>query len=227
LQDGKIGPTVTDEGIKPPHMTWWERLRKAMEARRLSPEDVAKRAGVNLKSLYGYLKGDVAQPRGDVVRRLAHAVQTTELALRYGGDAPPNVVPLKKVPLLDMTKLAKLKPAESPLSLWDGTSVVSVPADVPDGAFGVTLPNAANAPEFQHGDIVICDPGAEVLPGRYVVAVLTESEEAHFAKFRPQSHGNASRFTLVQQNEDYPTIEVGGKVKGFIIARCIKHIRDI
>ena len=72
-------------------MTWWERLKTVMEAGKLSPEDVAKRANVSVTSLYGYLRGDVAQPRGDAVARLARAVHTTESALRYGGDKPPNV----------------------------------------------------------------------------------------------------------------------------------------
>ena len=62
-----------------------------MEAGKLSPEDVAKRANVSVTSLYGYLRGDVAQPRGDAVARLARAVHTTESALRYGSDDPPNV----------------------------------------------------------------------------------------------------------------------------------------
>ena len=72
-------------------MTWWERLKKTMEARGLSPEEVAKHANVSVTSLYGYLRGDVAQPRGDAVARLARAAHTTESALRYGGDDPPDV----------------------------------------------------------------------------------------------------------------------------------------
>jgi transcriptional regulator with XRE-family HTH domain len=208
-------------------MEWWERLKRQMEDRRLTPEDVAKRAGLNVTSVYKYLTGKVAQPRGDAVKRLAHAVHMSEMALRYGGDAPNNVVPLRKVPLLDMARLGKLKPAQDPLTTWDGTSVVSVPIDVPDGSYGVTLTSESNEPDFRRGDIVICNAAEEVLPGRFVVAVLTETETAHFARFRPLAHGETKRFKLVHGNEDYPDIEVGHKIKGFILARAIKHIRDI
>lgn len=223
----KIRRTVRKHKLRRSAMKWWERLKRQMEDRRLSPEDVAKRAGVNPKSVYAYLEGRVEQPRGDTVKRLAHAVHLSEMALRYGGDAPQNVVPLKKVPLLDMTKLGKLRASQDPLSTWDGTSVVSVPMDVPDGAYGVTLVDDANEPEFRRGDVVICDPGEDIIPGRFVVAVLTEEQQAHFARFRPLAHGETKRFKLVRNNADYPEIEVGGKVKGFILARGIKHIRSI
>ena len=210
-----------------PAMQWWERLARVMEARRLSPEVVAERARVNLKSLYGYLKGDVDQPRGNVVKRLAGAVGMTELALRYGNNEPSGVVQLKRIPLLDMNRLGTLKAGEDPLSTWDGTTMVSVPADVPDGAYGVTLLDAANSPEFSAGDMVICDPTAEVEPGRWVVAVLSDEERARFARFRPLAHGDKRRFRLIHANADFPDIEVSGKVKGFILARVIKHIRDV
>ena len=223
----KIRRTVRKHKLRRSAMKWWERLKRQMEDRRLSPEDVAKRAGVNVKSVYAYLEGRVDQPRGDTVKRLAHAVHLSEMALRHGGDAPQNVVPLKKVPLLDMAKLAKLKASQDPLSTWDGTSVVSVPMDVPDGAYGVTLIDDANGPEYRRGDVVICDPGEDITPGRFVVAVLTDKQEAHFARFRPLSHGDTKRFKLIHLNDDYPEIDVGGKVKGFILARGIKHIRSI
>lgn len=208
-------------------MQWWERLKRSMEDQRLTPEELAKRAGINVKSVYAYLQGRTDNPRGDVIRRLAKAIDISEVALRYGGDTPENFVPLKKVPLLDMTKLAKLKPAQDPLSTWDGTTVVSVPMDVPDGAYGITLADDANEPEFRRGDVVICDPTQDVTPGRYVVAVLTDEQSAKFARFRPLSYGATKRFKLIHSNPDYPEIEVGTKVKGFILARGIKHIRSI
>jgi SOS-response transcriptional repressor LexA len=209
-------------------MKWWERLGRTMEARRLTPDAVAERARVNLKSLYGYLQGDVDQPRGDIVKRLAAAVGMTELALRYGSDGfPENTVELKRIPLITMNKLGTLTAGQDPMAVWDGSTVVSVPADVPDGAYGVTLVDSSNEPDFARGDIVICDPLADLEPGRYVVAILTEEQQAHFAKWRPLAHRDVRRFVLTHANADYPDIEVGSRIKGFILARAIKHIRNI
>jgi SOS-response transcriptional repressor LexA len=206
-------------------MQWWERLRVAMDARRLSPEYVAEKAGVHIKSLYGYLKGDVEHPRGTVVRRLAEAVQMTEQELRHG-DVPGNTVTLKRIPLLDMTKLGRLKPGQDPLETWDRVSYVPVPQDVPDGAYGVTLVDESGGDTFRKGEVIVCDPAAEPIPGRFVVAVVMGNSSAHFARYR-QLGLSPKRFILEHENKAFAEVEVGGKVKGFILARAIKHIRDI
>lgn len=211
-----------------PAMEWWERLGRAIAARGIPPETVAERARVHIKSLYGYLKGGVKQPRGDVIKRLAAAVGMTEIALKYGTNGlPGNTVGLKKIPLLDMNKLGTLKVGQDPMAVWDGASVVSVPDENPDGAYAVRLVDDSGGDIFKKGDMVICDPAADVEPGSYVVAVLTDEERAHFAKWKPLAHRDTKRFTLIHGNTNYPDIEVGTKVKGFILARAVSHIRKI
>lgn len=207
-------------------MTWWERLGRAIAARNLSVEDVAARSRVPVKSLYGYLKGDVENPRGDVIRRLAGTVGMSEQELRYG-DRPQNLAKAKRIPLLDMHKLGKLKAGEDPLSQWDGVTTAEVPVDIPDGCFVVNLIDESNEPEFMKGSMVICDPKAPILPGKYVVVIMPEAEDALFGRFRPAGYRDTRRFTLIRSHKDYPDIEFGGKVKGIIIARAIKHVRDI
>lgn len=208
-------------------MKWWEKLKRIIDSRRdLTVEKVAADAKINVKSLYGYLNGDVDNPRGDTVARLARAVGTTEQALRYEG-LPENFTPLKQIPLLQMTKLGTLKVKQDAMSVWDGVSYVSVSSDIPDGSYGVVLGDDSGGTDFPEGSTIICNPAADVQPGRYVVAVLTDEQRAHFGKFRPSAHRDTKHFTLVRPNPDFPNIEVGGKTKGFILARAIKHIRDI
>lgn len=197
-----------------------------MLARNLSVEDVALRARVPVKSLYGYLKGDVENPRGDVIRRLAGTVGMSEQELRYG-DSPQNLAKAKRIPLLDMHKLGKLKTGEDPLSQWDGVSTAEVPVDIPDGCFVVNLIDESNEPDFMKGSMVICDPKAPVIPGKYVVVIMPDVEDALFGRFRPAGYRDMKRFTLMRSHKDHPDIEFGGKVKGIIIARAIKHVRDI
>lgn len=208
-------------------MEWWERLGRIIESRNLDIGDVAKSAGIPVKSLYGYLKGETPQPRGDRVARLARAVHVSEPDLRHGNGSGTTVV-LKRIPLLDMNKLGTLKTATNPLSVWDGITQVSVQTEIPDGAYGVRLADESGEPLFKQGDVIICDPGAEIVPGRFVVAVLTDEERAVFAKYRPAAHRQLRHFFLRPPNEDFPEIEVNSKThKGFILARAVKHIRDI
>src|SRR5258706_3641138 len=100
---------------------WWERLARIIEEKRLDVRVVAFGAGVNDKTLYGYLKGGTASPRGDVVARLAIAVGVTEQYLRYG--SPDERRGFSRVPLLAMNELKTLRPGEDPRIVWDGVSV--------------------------------------------------------------------------------------------------------
>jgi transcriptional regulator with XRE-family HTH domain len=207
-------------------MKWWERLGRVIEARNLSVEAISARSGVPVKSVYGYINGDVENPRGDVIKRLAEAIGMSEQELRYG-NGPQHLVSAKRIPLLDMEKLGKLKPGENPLSQWDGVSTAEVPVEIPDGCFAVILADESMEPEFKKGSVIICDPNAPIIPGKYVVVVMPDSEDALFGRFRPMGYRDLRRFTLIRTGADYPEIEFGAKVKGFIIARAIKHVRDI
>lgn len=202
--------------------TWWERLAAAMTTRNLSAEMVAQRSGVKLKSLYGYLQGEVDNPRGDTLARLAASVGVSERYLRYGEVETP----LKRVPLISMDRLRALKANDSPLSVWDNVSTTPAPIDVPEDSFGVTISDDANAPEFKPGDVVICSPSAAVEPGRYVLAVR-EEDGPHFGRYRLLEHGRRSRFALVHDNTHWPDVPVDDKHKGFVVARAIKHIRNL
>lgn len=197
-----------------------------MTARDLSPKDVAARARLPVKSLYGYLQGDVANPRGDLLRRLAGAVGMSEQELRYG-DGFSNLTILKRIPLLDMAKIGALRVNDDPMTQWDQVTLVAVPVDVPDGCWVIVINDESCEPEFHKGSMVICDPNAEILPGKYVIAVLTDHKRAVFGRYRPSGYRDTKRFTLIRTNPDYPDIEVGVKVKGFVLARAIKHVRDI
>lgn len=208
-------------------MQWHERLEKAMQSAGLSPEQLAERAKVPLKSVYGYLKGHVENPRGNVLARLAVATQTTEQFIRYGAEAPQNKVDVRRIPLLTMTQLGQLKPEENALVAWDGVTLVTVPSDVPESAFGVKLHDDSGTPEFSAGDVIICDPQAAPAPGRYVVAVTDEPQEAFFGRFRPSSVTDKGKFQVIPLNPDYPTVEVGGEVKGRVLARAVWHLRAL
>lgn len=198
---------------------WWQRLSRVMTERGISVEDVSASSGIPTKTIYGYLKGEVANPRRDKLAKLAKAVGVSERYLRFGEEK----ITLKRVPLLDMNKLGTVNISEAILSVWDGVSTVAVPEDVPEDAFGITIIDDANAPNFSPGDIVICSPSAPVQPGRYVLAVRS-SGGAYFGRYRKVSE---DRFEVVPDDPHWPTIGIGGDQPGFVLARGVKRIQDI
>lgn len=207
-------------------MTWWERLGAELKRRGKTARWLARESGVPEKSVYGYLRGDVDNPTGDIMFKLAQAVGWKEGELRYG-FASDRTIDLNQVPLITMEQLGKLKIGQDPLAVWDQVSVVTGPSDMPAGAFGVTLTDESGAPAFHAGDVVICVPQTTVQPGKFVLATLEGSPSAVFRKYRPLSATDDTRFDLIAPNEDFPKIEVGPDNPGFVVARAIKHIRDI
>lgn len=207
-------------------MTWWERLARIMSDKGVSPDDLATRAGVPLKSVYGYLNGDVQNPRGDTLAKLAEGLGLSEAELRFGANIPTPVA-LKRIPLLVMDKIGQIKPAQAPLDAWDGVSVVHAPETVSDQAFAVTVDDAANEPHIPKGAVIICDPAQPVDPGRFVLAVLTSERRAVVGRFRPMAYRDQSRYALRLANDDYPDIDVTLDAPARLIARAVKLIRDL
>lgn len=200
--------------------TWWQRLQRVMTDKRISPETVSELSGVPLKSVYGYLKGDVANPRGDTLAKLAASVGVSEIYLRHGAQEP---VLLKRVPLIDMNKIGTLNWGDDVLIAWDNVSTVPVPEDTPDDAFGITITDDANSPAFKPGDVVIFSASAPVEPGRYVLAIR-RIDGAHFGRYKRVS-GN--RFEVLHDNPHWGSVPINGDQPGHLVARAIKRIQDI
>jgi len=207
-------------------MKWWERLDAELKRRGETARWLARESGVPEKSVYGYLRGGVDNPTGDIMPKLARAVGWTERELRYG-PASERTVDLKSIPLISLERLGKLRIGQDPMAVWDQVSVVAVPVETPAAAFGVTLDDESGEPEFHEGDVVICVPQTAVAPGKYVIATLDTKGVGVFRKYRPRSSDDNEQFTLIAPNEDFPVIEVGPNNPGHVIARAIKHIRDI
>ncbi|MCL4743794.1 MAG: helix-turn-helix domain-containing protein [Burkholderiaceae bacterium] len=72
---------------------WAQNLDRWRLLRGMTTEELSDAADVNLKSLYGYLKGEVHNPRGDTLQRLADALGTTEEELRFGSPQPSALKP--------------------------------------------------------------------------------------------------------------------------------------
>lgn len=77
--------------------TWHDRLILKFQETGWSKAEFARRAGVPYDSLTKYLDGKVKQPRGDILQKLARALEIEPLWLEKGisQDTPVRMVPLK------------------------------------------------------------------------------------------------------------------------------------
>lgn len=74
---------------------WWERLESKRRERGWSKADLARHADISYDSINKYLRGDIEQPRGNIMTRLANTIGVSEIWLRdgigpEGIEAAPN-----------------------------------------------------------------------------------------------------------------------------------------
>lgn len=205
-------------------MAWWNRVNQLLAARGMSAADLARASGIPAKLMYKYLEGKVDNPRGDALKRMADALGTSEQFLRF----EVTTVELKRIPLLSLKDIGRIKKGQPPIDAWDGVTYVAVPKDVSNQAFGVAIAgDESNSPEIGPNDIVVCEPEAPRLPGKYVLAVFERVGRAVIGRYKPARMGDADNFQILHDNSHYPTDEVDKRNPGFVVARATKHIRDI
>lgn len=70
-------------------MSWNERLQTELDAKGWTKAELSRRSGVPYDSINKYLRGNIDQPRGDTVDRLADALGVDRLWLKEGVRAEP------------------------------------------------------------------------------------------------------------------------------------------
>lgn len=80
-------------------MKWWQRLQTRMDELGWNKTDLHEKSGVPYDSINKYLRGDIDQPRGNVMQKLADAVERSVLWLRDGIDLEESTVSLSKAGL--------------------------------------------------------------------------------------------------------------------------------
>lgn len=209
-------------------MKWNDRIKLWMrdEPGRMSVAELARRAEVNKDALHKWLKGGVDQPRGDALAKLAKVFNKTEAELRYGVEIE-NQASKSKIPLLSMNEIGTLDRATIKSDAWEGRSVNVATNDIGDGWIAVEIADESCVPVIQKGDIVYCDPDADIEPGNFVIAKLSGLEHGVCRRYRATDALDKRCFKLVALNEDYPEIESTPEHEIVLIARVMKKLTDL
>lgn len=186
---------------------WVARLNSWLRTSGWSVAEYARRVnadGGNAPSeslIRKYLEGKVAQPRGNIMSRLAAPFGKTALQLQLGIE---NLSPAgAKIPLLDANELGTFDPALN-INAWEGRSVSVFSSDVGPNWFGVEVPDDACSPKIPKGSIVYCNPDADVHPGDYVIAKVPGEATGVVRRYRKTDGLDSFRFELMPENSDYP-----------------------
>lgn len=180
---------------------WWDRANDIIDARRWSRADVARRISVPEDRLYKWLQGEVAQPRGDAISKLAVVLGVHEYWLRTGKG--PRVSSAQLVGYISAGE--EFYPIDD-FAPGAGFEDVTLSLDVAD-PIAIRVRGSSMSPVYRNGDDLFCSRergvSIESVVGRDCV-VLTKDGAGYVKQLRP---GNAGRFTLRSYNPAYEDIE--------------------
>jgi len=216
-------------------MTWNERLSTLARERGWGGAELERRSGVDRQLIYKYLRGEIAQPRGDILTRLAEALGTTEAYLRFGPAPPikpgtPAELPVEiaTIPVVILTKLYMFGGIDALFVDKDSLPRMAAPEAVGPRAFGVRLHDDSMAPDLPAGAVVIIDPDQPVTPGRPVAAIVHRPHgHAVVRIWRALDATDLQRGELVANNAFYPPIPVHSSEQATILGRAVYVIHSL
>ena len=159
-------------------LPWVERLNAAFNGAGWTKAELSRRSGISYDNVHNYLRGNVAQPRGGGVDRLAKALGVNTLWLRDGvgpraGAQSAEVRPLAQMPR-DVPVLGTAAGAGVGAFQMDAGNVIDY-ARRPPGlagakdAYAIYVVGDSMSPRYEEGDPVFVHPHRPVLAGDYVV----------------------------------------------------------
>lgn len=195
-----LPPPWTRGHLSPVH-PWAERTLEVLASRGWSRAELSRRSGISDQRLYKWLQGVVAQPRGDVLFRLAGALGVHHYWLMTGRGPRVATVPLvgfvsageEFYPIDDLAQGAGLE--DVPLSL-----------DVAD-PIAIRVRGASMSPVYRNGDDLFCSrlrgENLDDAVGRDCV-VQCKDGAGYVKQLRRERDGS---FVLRSYNPAYPDIE--------------------
>lgn len=203
-----------------PFVMWWTRIEQEMNRRGWTAAQLARESGVPVESLYKYLKGNVANPRGDAIEKLAEALDLDPVWVRTGRQSPSDPVDLNKMKLLaepdgplDLPVLGYGRGGGNAIFFDNGQVQDRVPRpaelmNVPN-AYAVFHSGESMEPRYFAGELHIIHPGLPITKGSFVICELT-SGEAYIKEFVRRSD---DRVVLRQYNPDREIEIPAGDIK--------------
>lgn len=188
-------------------MDWHERLQRKRAELGWSKRELHRRSGVPYDSVVKYLKGDVDNPRGDILENLARAIGVSPLWLRYGVEGadrlPSNG---QRVPLLTLGELGTMGlERASAAAIAAGRTTPSM-GTLHQHTFAVQIEDQSNAPSLNAGDSVFCDPSISPMPGALVL--IRAGAQVLIRRYRLKSitADGLSSAEFTAENPNHPTI---------------------
>lgn len=133
-----------------------------------------------------------------------------------------EILNTNNVPLIDMVAAGDFTEVADPYPVGGADVWINCPVDHGDNTFAVRISGESMLPKFEHGEVIFCDPSKRPENGDYVIAKLTDENQATFKQLVIDD----GKMLLKAINPDWHTkyIPINGNchIVGKVIARLEK-----
>lgn len=129
---------------------------------------------------------------------------------------------IKKVPLIDMVAAGDWCDVADPYPVGEAESWEPCPVPHGENTFAVRINGESMAPKFQHGEIIFCDPSVQANSGDYVIAKLTDENQATFKQLVIEDGKHMLKALNPSWPQRYIPINGNCHIVGKVIARLEK-----
>ncbi|WP_457976991.1 LexA family protein [Pseudomonas aeruginosa] len=182
-------------------------LRRIMAERKLRSTDLAHLLGKSQAQVSSFAGKNPSKGIGNQIAReieLALSLPKGMLDLSFGPSEQGNAVVLsstgRKLPVIGSVAAGKWCEAVDTFLPGDAEEWIEAPGPVGPNAFILKIEGLSMLPKFSDGEKVVIDPSLEALPGHYVVAKKTKSQEVTFKQLRREG----TEYFLYALNPDWP-----------------------
>lgn len=95
-------------------------------------------------------------------------------------DPNAYIVQATEVPLIDMVAAGDWTECVDPYPVGHGVETRLCPVRHGENTFAVRINGESMMPRFRHGDIIFCDPSQQAVNGDFIIAKLTDDNQATF-----------------------------------------------
>ena len=217
--------------IDPENAALGARMRDAMEAARLTQEEVGGALGLKQQSVGQWLTGQTRPTHRNLVK--FSQLTGTSIDKLSGADENPSQQDgvrepsglssygeVRRIPLISWVAASSFSEANDPFMPGDGEKYV-LATDVSDRAFALQVRGPSMEPEFRDGSVIIVDPRRQAKSGDFVVVRLNDANEATFK----QLYIEAGVQWLRPLNPQFPALQINGEAQmcGVVVEQLKKY----
>lgn len=214
-----------------------DRINKILLDSGLNQSEAARYIGTTPQALRKWQSGESTEIKGKNLLKLSKLGKTSmewiqtgqekikikESVASYNTESNAEIINThKKVPLIDMVAAGHFEDIADPYPVGEAEEWYDCPVNHGINTFAVRINGESMLPKFEHGEILFCDPSQHPENKDYVIAKLTDENQATFKQL--VIDGNQQMLKAI--NPHWPTqyIPINGncEIVGKVIARLEK-----